>query len=410
MSENVKKEPDIRFEGFVDDWEQRQLGELVEELNEIVSGLTGFPIATSSRNGLFLQKEYFSGDRTGIDKNTDFHKVPVGYITYRHMSDDSIFKFNQNVFKTPVLVSKEYPVFKSNSNTNQDFLLFHLNNSPQFLKFSTMQKLGGTRVRLYFKNLKTYKLLIPTFEEQKQIGSFFSCLNDTIALHQQKLELLKKTKKGYLQKMFPKNGETVPEIRFEGFSGTWKKCNLVSLFEKGGSGGTPKSTVKKYYEGDIPFLSISDISNSNGFIYDTEKHISNEGVKNSSAWIVPKGAISLAMYASVGKVAILNTTAATSQAFYNMVFENDSLRDFIYQRLTKASIEGEWIKLISTGTQANLNAEKVKKFEFYIPSEKEEVKKISNFLMKVDSFIASNKDEIKNLEILKKSLLQKMFI
>ena len=200
--QNGAKVPELRFAGFADDWELRKLGTLVEELNENISGVSGFPIATSSRKGLFLQNEYFSGERTGIDKNINFHKVPVGYITYRHMSDDSIFKFNKNSFETPVLVSKEYPVFKSNSNSDQEFLLIHLNNSPLFLKFSTMQKLGGTRVRLYFKNLKTYELYAPTFEEQKQIGSFFSLLNHTITLHQRKLDLLKEQKKGFLQKMF----------------------------------------------------------------------------------------------------------------------------------------------------------------------------------------------------------------
>ena len=72
-----KKSPQLRFEGFTDDWEQRKLGTLVEELNENISGVSGFPIATSSRKGLFLQKEYFSGERTGIDKNITFHKVPL---------------------------------------------------------------------------------------------------------------------------------------------------------------------------------------------------------------------------------------------------------------------------------------------------------------------------------------------
>lgn len=82
-----------------------------------------------------------------------------------------------------------------------------------------------------------------------------------------------------------------------------------------GSGGTPDSTNKRYYNGDIPFLSISDITNSNGYIYKTEKHITRLGLDNSVAWLVPSGSISLAMYASVGKVAILKVESATSQAF-----------------------------------------------------------------------------------------------
>lgn len=194
--------PEVRFAGFTDDWEQRKFGDVVDLHEEIVSGKTGLPIATSSRKGLFLQNEFFSGNRTGIDENTIFHKVPVGFITYRHMSDDSIFKFNENIFDTAVLVSKEYPVFKSNEHSNQTFLLTHLNNSPEFLKFSTQQKLGGTRVRLYFKNLKKYELKVPSKEEQDSIGLFFKQLDNLITLHQRKLDLLKEQKKGFLQKMF----------------------------------------------------------------------------------------------------------------------------------------------------------------------------------------------------------------
>ncbi|MBA5813283.1 restriction endonuclease subunit S [Leuconostoc lactis] len=194
--------PEVRFAGFADDWEQRKFGDVVDLHEEIVSGKTGLPIATSSRKGLFLQNEFFSGNRTGIDENTIFHKVPVGFITYRHMSDDSIFKFNENIFDTAVLVSKEYPVFKSNEHSNQTFLLTHLNNSPEFLKFSTQQKLGGTRVRLYFKNLKKYELKVPSKEEQDSIGLFFKQLDNLITLHQRKIDLLKEQKKGFLQKMF----------------------------------------------------------------------------------------------------------------------------------------------------------------------------------------------------------------
>ena len=92
----------------------------------------------------------------------------------------------------------------------------------------------------------------------------------------------------------------------------WEQRKLSDLYVKCGSGGTPRSTNSSYYGGEIPFLSISDITNSNGYIGSTEKYISEDGVKNPVAWIVPTGAISLAIYASVGKLAILDTDTATS--------------------------------------------------------------------------------------------------
>ena len=194
--------PEIRLDGFEGEWEVVNLGTLINNYDEIISGESGFPIATSSRKGLYLQNDYFEGGRTGIDLTLDFHRVPMGYVTYRHMSDDSIFKFNKNNFETDVLVSKEYPVFMSNDSSDIDFLLYHLNNSRLFLRFSTMQKLGGTRVRLYYKNLITYKLAVPTIKEQQAIGAYFSNLDNLINSHQEKISQLETLKKKLLQDMF----------------------------------------------------------------------------------------------------------------------------------------------------------------------------------------------------------------
>lgn len=194
--------PEIRLDGFEGEWEVVNLGTLIENYDEIISGASGFPIATSSRKGLYLQNDYFEGGRTGIDLTLDFHRVPMGYVTYRHMSDDSIFKFNKNNFETDVLVSKEYPVFISNDSSDIDFLLYHLNNSRLFLRFSTMQKLGGTRVRLYYRNLITYKLAVPTVKEQQAIGAYFSNLDQLITSYQEKITQLETLKKKLLQDMF----------------------------------------------------------------------------------------------------------------------------------------------------------------------------------------------------------------
>ena len=194
--------PEIRLDGFEGEWEVVNLGTLIENYDEVISGTSGFPIATSSRKGLYLQNDYFEGGRTGIDLTLDFHRVPIGYVTYRHMSDDSIFKFNKNNFETDVLVSKEYPVFISNDSSDIDFLLYHLNNSRLFLRFSTMQKLGGTRVRLYYKNLITYKIAVPTVKEQQAIGTYFSNLDQLITSYQEKITHLETLNKKLLQNMF----------------------------------------------------------------------------------------------------------------------------------------------------------------------------------------------------------------
>ncbi len=260
--------PEIRFKGFTDAWVQRKLGDMVESFDKVVSGKSSLPIATSSRKGLFLQDKYFDGGRTGIDENVNFHLMPKGYITYRHMSDDSIFKFNQNDFDCDVLVSKEYPIFRSNMFSDQYYLLTHLNNSPRFLEFSTMQKLGSTRVRLYFKVLKEYRLNTPALSEQSSIGSFFRTFDDAITLHKRKLEGLKKLKSGYLQVMFPQNEESVPMVRFQGFSGDWEETTLggISNIKTGES-----DVQDAVSDGGYPFFVRSQkIERSNKYLFDGE--------------------------------------------------------------------------------------------------------------------------------------------
>lgn len=163
-----------------------------------------YPIATSSRRGLFLQSEYFDGKRAGDNKKMAFHVVPNRYITYRLMSDDSVFHFNQNLTGSPILVSKEYPVFTAQPGTNIEFVLYNLNHSDSFVKFSHIQKKGGTRVRLYFKVLKTYTISIPKSAEQDQIATFFRRLDSTIALHQ----------RSWLKPTVKKNRDTLTKMVF----------------------------------------------------------------------------------------------------------------------------------------------------------------------------------------------------
>jgi type I restriction enzyme S subunit len=186
---------------LADAWEQRKLDDVLIEYDEKIQ-FGSFPIATSSRKGIFFQSDYFDGKSSGISDSVTFHLVPENYVTYRHMSDDSTFHFNKNTLGTPILVSKEYPVFTTDANNNNEFVLYHLNNSPHFYAFSHMQKLGGTRVRLYYKVLKEYRLFVPSFDEQIEIGTLFTSIDNLITLHQRELEKLKNMKKALLDKMF----------------------------------------------------------------------------------------------------------------------------------------------------------------------------------------------------------------
>ena len=188
---------------------------------------------------------------------------------------------------------------------------------------------------------------------------------------------------------------------------SWEQRKLGEMYIQSGSGGTPSASNSDYYGGSIPFLSIADISERD--ITATSKSISELGLKNSTAWIVPAGAVSLAMYASVGKVGIIRQDTATSQAFFNMVFNSDNLRDFVYYRLERAEKNDEWEPYISTGTQRNLNAEKVQSLRLMVPSETE-MRVIGALLSTFDHLITLHQRKYEKLKQLKQSLLEKMFV
>uniref|UniRef100_UPI001E352B46 restriction endonuclease subunit S n=1 Tax=Mycoplasma feriruminatoris TaxID=1179777 RepID=UPI001E352B46 len=162
---------------------------------------------------------------------------------------------------------------------------------------------------------------------------------------------------------------------------------MGDLIDKGGSGGTPNTSNKGYYNGEIPFLSISDLTKTDGYIYSTEKSITKKGLNSSSAWIVPKGSITLSMYATIGKVGILGNDLATSQAFYNMVINDKTTKNYVFHFLRKCDFTNKWFKLISIGTQANLNSEKIKNFIIDLPIDQKEQSKISSLFFNLDSLI-----------------------
>ncbi|WP_422059911.1 restriction endonuclease subunit S [Staphylococcus felis] len=177
----------------------------------------------------------------------------------------------------------------------------------------------------------------------------------------------------------------------------------------GKAGGTPKSTERKYYNGEIPFLSISDITEQGKYIYNTEKSITQEGLDNSSAWLVPKYSINYAMYASVGYLSINKIDLATSQAIFNMYFDDYKLTEYVYYYLNYIREIRLLEKLVGTNTQSNLSALIMRDLDINLTINEERYKiiKLLNFF---DFLNKKQSSKIKKLKHRKKALLQKMFV
>lgn len=282
--------------------------------------------------------------------------------------------------------------------------LFQLVQTPKFL-FEANITSGSKMPRADWEFVKSIKYLIPSLPEQQKIASFLSAVDDKLQQLTKKKELLEEYKKGVMQKIFSQ------ELRFKDDNGNnypdWEEKKLGELCEFAKSGGTPKSTNKDYYNGNIPFLSISDMTKQGKYLNYAKKSISEEGVSNSSSWIVPVNTIIYSMYASVGFVAINKIPIATSQAVINLGLNSDCNTEFIYYNLVE--IKKIIHRFIETGTQGNLNAQTVKNLKIELPCLKEQ-DKIANFLSSLDSKIELVSTQIDNTKAFKKGLLQQMFV
>ncbi len=268
--------PRLRFPGFQQSWEYKELGPYLKGSSERVSGNTDLPIYSSTRSGLTPQRDYFDGKE--LINEGEYGVVPDGYFVYRHMSDDGAFKFNINKTGTRIAVSKEYPVFKS-VGIHPEFLRNSLNEGGEFARFALMQKKGGTRTRLYFSTLCSWSMLLPTYDEQQKIADCLFSLDELITAETQKLDALKTHKKGLMQQLFPREGETGPWLRFPEYQG-YRHSGFKTIGElaKVTTGG--RDTQNKVDDGKYPFFVRSQsVERIDTYSYDGEAVLtSGDGV------------------------------------------------------------------------------------------------------------------------------------
>ena len=399
MSET--KKPAIRFKGFSDEWEQHPMDELTTELHEYATLDSLYPLLTSSREGIMFQNEYRS-NRTTENNKTLFSVVPYGKCTYRHMSDDDIFHFNINDIVENGLVSREYPVFDSTDNNNLRFIVALLNSSEQFRKFCRERKIGGTRTRLYYKDLSNFKPLCPEFDEQQNIAGFLDSITSIISHYQSKLEKLQALKASMLEKMFPKDGADVPGVRFKEFTGAWERYKFSELYasvtqKNDLTYGTNKNitVATMQYRPDIQVTDVEYLRTYNVFKLGDiafEGHQSKEFrygrfVEND----IGDGIVSHIF-------SVFRPKMNYDLKFWKYAINNEQVMRHVLVRCTKAS--------------TMMNDLVIKDFlgESILVPDIEEQKKIGTALADIDRLLSLCQQQLDKLQSIKKALLEKMFV
>ena len=321
--EKKEKAPVLRFKDTngkdYPAWEQRKLTDLVS----FYGGLTYKPTDVKSKGVLVLRSSnvkdgaLIDADNVYVDPDVaTSEKVKVGDIVMVVRNGSKALIGKHAEVKQP-MADTVVGAFMAGIRSPCPSFANALLNTSEFDK-EIAKNMGATINQLTGYMFKQMVFFMPGKEEQEKIGSLFSTLENTITLHQRKLEALKKLKRTLLQKMFPKKGHLKPELRFFGFTNDWEQRKLEELASKFTGGGTPNTSNPNYWNGEIPWIQSSDLKEDDVLSLTVKKHISQEGLENSAAKIVPKNSLVIVTRVGVGKLVVNNQEIATSQDFLSL--------------------------------------------------------------------------------------------
>ena len=410
-----KKSPQLRFEGFTDDWEQRKLGELSQKIS--------VGIATSS-------SKYFSSQDQGVPfiKNQDIKENRINTKNLEYISKEFDNKNkNKRVKQGDIITARTgYPglsaVVPKELEGAQTFTTLITRpisemilseyisifiNSPYGMKQISGMEAGGAQKNVNAGIVQNLLIPLPSLDEQKKISNFILKLDDTIALNQRKIDLLKEQKKGYLQKMFPKNGAKVPELRFAGFADDWEERKLGELGKV--TTGKAFSSIDFDEQGEYLVITNKDISNSS-----RSQNVITDRINISDKDIVEKYNLSgenilVTMDGvNLGKTAMYSNEDALLAQRVGRI--QSTQLEFIYQ-ITSSSSFLMAMRTLSVGNAIkHISLTQISNYSTLVPSNKNEQQKIGSFFKQLDDTIALHQRKLDLLKEQKKGFLQKMFV
>ena len=400
--------PEIRFEGFTDPWEQRKLGDVAT----IVGG------GTPSTNN----DAYWDGD---IDW---YSPAELGKQVYADRSVRRITQAGYDSCSATLLPAGKTILFTSRAGigntailrrsacTNQGFqsLVVNDNTDVYFVysmtdrikKFAEQKASGSTFLEISGKGLAAGEFAFSSKDEQTAIGSMFKQLDHLITLHQRKYDKLCTVKKSMLDKMFPKPGETEPEIRFEGFADPWEQRKLGDCVGSTYGGGTPSTSHDEYWGGNIPWIQSSNVLENELFRIDIPKAITQDGLSKSAALQVPGNSIAVVTHVGVGKLVYLPFPYATSQDFVSLSELKGDANFLCYAIHRKLQSE---LHMVQGSAIKGITKEELLGKAIFLPAA-EEQKLVGNQMRAIDNLITLHQRKLELLRNIKKSLLDRMFV
>ena len=417
MLETMKK-PRIRFKGFTEAWEQRKLGELVERvIRKNTNNESTLPLTVSAQYGLVDQITYFN-NRVASRDVSNYFLVLNGEFAYNKSTSDG-YPFGAvkrlDLYEKGVL-STLYIVFapKSDQKINSDFLTIFF-DTDRWHKGVAERAAEGARnhglLNISAEDFFEIPLSVPCdITEQSKIGAYFKQLDNLITLHQRKYDKLLNIKKSMLEKMFPKNGNNVPEIRFKGFTDAWEQRKLGELVEfYNGDRSSRYPNESDMVSDGIPFINAGDLV-SGRVKLDTANKITEEKFNELSGAKIQRGDIIYCLRGTLGKNAFVdNFDIGTVASSLVDIRPQKIVGKYLFQVLN-SDIEYRQRTVNDEGAaQPNLSAKNLSLFDIPMPDEAEQ-EKIATYFDSLDHLITLHQRKLEKLKNIKKSMLEKMFV
>ncbi|EKG8968521.1 restriction endonuclease subunit S [Enterococcus faecalis] len=415
MRDEMKKVPRLRFRGFSEEWELCKFKGLLDEQDGIRRG----PFGSALKKAFFVENsEYVVYEQQNAIYDNYETRYKISKEKFKELEKFSISEgdFIMSGAGTIGRISR-VPKGVAKGVFNQALIRFRTNTEVtdseyfiQFVRADKMQKkLTGANPGSAITNLvpmseiKKWDILIPSKKEQILVGLFLKKLDNTITLHQRKLEQLKELKKAYLQLMFPKKDETVPRVRFADFEDDWQLCKLgdvVEIFD--GTHQTPR-----YTDSGVKFVSVENIAT-----LETKKYITHEAYeKEYSKKRAKKGDILMTRIGDIGTMKVIETDEPL--AYYvtlALLKAKETNPYFLSFIISSPEIQRNiWKRTLHIAFPKKINLGEINQVEMKITIF-EEQDKIGDLFTNLDDAIILNQNKLNQLKSLKKSYLQNMFI
>ena len=408
MGEGQKNVPKLRFKGYVDAWEQRKFG----DVGTVAMCKRIFKEETSENGEVpFYKIGTFGGEPDAYISREVYEKYKTMYPYPK--KGDILISASGSIGRTVEYTGKD----EYFQDSNIVWLQHNKNIDNSFLKvlYSVVQWSceGSTIKRLYNDNFLKTKIVIPNIKEQMLIGEYFGRLDNLITLHQRKYDALKTMKKTLLSKMFPKDGEDVPEIRFKGFTDAWEQRRLEEIFLKIRNAFVGTSTPYYVEKNQGGHFYIESNNVKHGQInHDTEVFINEEFYQNQKDKWLKTGDIVMVQSGHVGHSAVIPEYLNNSAAHALIMFQEyliETNPNFINFQFQTESVRNKIDSITTGNTIKHILASDMKLFSIS-NTQKKEADKLGDFFISLDNLITLHQRKLDELKNMKKTLLQQMFV